>query len=180
MRTRPPVRRPTCPLLKERAVRILAVIAEDRVRVAVASSFAGEAEVTLDEVRTPQRALARLDAGETFDVIVADADTHPTGGLALCREVKARADMGRAMPPVVLLLARPQDRYLATWARCDAHVAKPIDPFNLAAAVSAVAAGQQVPALPGVGVPRPGPVEGEIAVEAGGNMAGTQLITSGP
>lgn len=102
-------------------------------------------------VATPQRALAILDEGQTFDVVIGDNDTHPTGGLALCREVKARGQMGREMPPVVLLIAREQDRWLANWAQADAHVQKPADPFDLRETLQSVVAGEEVRALPGIG-----------------------------
>lgn len=103
------------------------------------------------QVSTPQRALALLDEGETYDIVVGDNDTHPTGGLALAREVKARGQMGREMPPVVLLIARPQDRWLVNWSQADAYVLKPADPFDLLETLQAVVAGEAVPALPGIG-----------------------------
>lgn len=105
------------------------------------------------EVRTPQRGLAVFDAGEpAFDVVLADADTHPTGGFYLVRELRARQTDGRQVPPIVLLIARPQDEYLSRWAQADAWIVKPIDPFDLAEVLAAVGAGEPVPALPGVGV----------------------------
>ena len=120
------------------------------------------------EVRTPQRGLAVFDEGErTFDVIVADADTHPSGGFYLARELRARQTDGRDVPAIVLLIARPQDEYLASWSQADAWIVKPVDPFDLAAVVDAVARREPVPALPGVGVlghaPRLGPGGGTNA-----------------
>ncbi len=125
----------------------------EQVRLAVD----GWEDAEILHVSMPRRALAILDEGEVdgtpvaFDVVVADNDTHPTGGLALCREVKARHQMGRDVPPVVLLLARPQDTWLANWAQADAHVQKPADPFDLREVLASVVAGEEVPALPGVG-----------------------------
>lgn len=120
------------------------------------------------EVRTPQRGLAVLDADEqTFDVILADADTHPAGGFHLARELRARQTMGQEVPPVVLMIARPQDEYLAKWAQPDAWILKPVDPFDLAEVLEALGAGRPVPALPGVGTlghaPRLGPGGGTNA-----------------
>lgn len=105
------------------------------------------------QVASPARALAMFDEGERYDIVVADADMTPTGGFALSREVKARALMGRDMPPVVLLIARGDDRWLASWSRADAHVRKPPDPFDLDNVVRALEARQEVPALPGIGAP---------------------------
>ena len=94
-----------------------------------------------------------FDAGEpTFGVVLADADTHPTGGFYLVRELRARQTDGSQVPPIVLLIARPQDEYLSRWAQADAWIIKPVDPFDLAEVLAAVGAGEPVPALPGVGV----------------------------
>lgn len=126
------------------------------------------ADATYIEVRTPQRGLAVLDEGDTaFDVVLADADTHPTGGFYLVREIVARLTDGRVVPPVVLMISRPQDEYLCRWAQANAWVVKPVDPFDLAEVLSALAGGADVPALPGVGVlghpPRLGPGGGVTA-----------------
>jgi hypothetical protein len=37
-------------------------------------------------------------------------------------------------PPMLVLIGRPQDAWLATWSRADAVVAHPIDPLVLAEA----------------------------------------------
>lgn len=34
------------------------------------------------------------------------------------------------MPPVLLLMGRPQDAWLATWSRADAAVTLPVDPVD--------------------------------------------------
>ena len=129
-------------------MKVLLVCALPRVAVQVTTVLV-DAQFT--QVGTPQRALALLDAGETFDVIVADNDTRPSGGFHLSREVKARAQMGATMPPVMLLLARDQDRFLANWSQADAYMVKPIDPFDLEEVVRSLAGGLPVPSLPRVG-----------------------------
>ena len=112
-------------------------------------------QVAYTEVRRPERALALLDEGsagqgETFDIVVADNDTQPTGGFYLAREMKARVRMGVDLPPVLLVTARDQDDYLARWSEADAWVVKPIDPFDLAEAVEALVERRPMPRLPGV------------------------------
>jgi DNA-binding response OmpR family regulator len=132
-------------------VKILLVSGGPSLTRQVTAALPPEADVL--EVRTPQRGLAVLDEGEhAFDVVLGDADTHPTGGFYLAREVRARQTDGRDVPPVVLMIARPQDEYLCRWAQADAWIVKPIDPFDLAEVLDAVASGAKVPALPGVGV----------------------------
>lgn len=164
----------------------------------VMTALADDGHASHDEVWTPQRALALLDEDASrYDIVIADNDTAPTGGFFLAREMKARVRMGHDMPPVVLLVAREQDDYLARWAETDAWVLKPIDPFDLAEAVEALVERRPVPALPGIKsfaqlgaihgpgqvgeLPRPEdprgaetPVDtsGSQAVEAGGSDAG--------
>ena len=132
----------------------------------VTTALPSDAEVL--EVRTPQRALALLDEAEhRFDVVLADGDTHPAGGFYLVREMRARQTDGQELPPVALLLARPQDEYLARWAQAEAWVVKPVDPFDLAEVLDALVEQRPVPALPGVGVlghaPQLGPGGGTTA-----------------
>jgi len=115
-------------------------------------------------------------------VVIGDADTAPSGGFFLSREIKARGQMGRDMPPVILLLAREQDIYLSNWSQADAFVLKPVDPFNLAAVVDAVVKGDPLPQLPGVGGdPTPSlldlPGQDQGAIE--GSYPGGASITSG-
>lgn len=138
------------------STRILLVADHPKVAAQVKSAVLGLDDYEVFHVSTPQRAVALVEqdarSGEPgYDVVVGDNDTHPTGGLALCREVKALGQMGFDVPPVVLLIARPQDAWLADWAQADARVLKPPDPFDLREALDAVVAGEPVPALPGIG-----------------------------
>jgi CheY-like chemotaxis protein len=68
------------------------------------------------------------------DVVVADEITSRAGAFAVAKDLKG------AMPPhpakVVILLDRPQDRWLAAWSGADAWFDKPVDPFELADAVA--------------------------------------------
>ena len=87
--------------------------------------------------------------------------------------MRARQTDGRDLPPVVLMVARPQDDYLAKWAQADAWILKPVDPFDLAEVLEALSEGRPVPALPGVRTlghpPRLGP--------GGGVNADRTLVT---
>ena len=49
--------------------------------------------------------------------------------MGICRQLK---DEIYRCPPVLVLVGRPQDAWLATWSRADAVVAHPIDPVALA------------------------------------------------
>lgn len=153
-------------------MKILLVADHPSVAAQVRTAVEGWDSTTILHVSTPQRAVAILDEGEAYDVVVGDNDTHPTGGLALAREIKARGQMGREMPPVVLLIARMQDKWLANWSQADAYVLKPADPFDLREALQAVVAGEPVPALPGIGgEPKPSLLDPapdkELAIQTG-------------
>lgn len=132
-------------------MKVLLVAGSPRVSAQVASALLGRPDVELVEVGTARAALRRLDGAERFDVVAADNDTHPTGGLALARELHARRSLGLPAPPAVLLLARAQDVWLARSLHAHAWVLKPVDPLDIAEVLDALAAGRPLPALPGVG-----------------------------
>jgi DNA-binding response OmpR family regulator len=136
------------------ARRILLVAQRDDVAVEVTTGLSGGPDVSFLRVATPQRALAILDDPEEhgrFALVIADNDTHPTGGFHLSREARVRRDMGQETPPVLLVLARPQDAWLSDWSQADAYMVRPIDPFDLAEAAEALIEARPLPALPGVG-----------------------------
>lgn len=41
-------------------------------------------------------------------------------------------------PPVLVLIGRPQDAWLATWSRADAAVTLPVDPVEFASALASL------------------------------------------
>ncbi|MFK4146749.1 hypothetical protein [Streptomyces sp. NPDC004065] len=86
------------------------------------------------ECATPAAVLRELDRGG-IDVCVLDGEAVPMGGMGLCRQIK---DEVFQCPPVLLLIARPQDAWLATWSRADAAVALPVDPVEFASALSSL------------------------------------------
>jgi DNA-binding response OmpR family regulator len=85
-----------------------------------------EAEIV--EVATAPALLRLLDAGGA-DVMVLDGEAQPAGGMGVCRQAK---DEIYNCPPALLIIARADDRWLATWSRADAVVSHPIDPIALA------------------------------------------------
>lgn len=131
-------------------MKVLLVTTDARIEDDVRAALMGDDYHVL-QVATPQRAIAYLlERQGEIDAVVADADTAPTGGFALSHEVKAHVTMGETMPPVVLLIARDDDRWMAKWSRADAFIRKPVDPFDLEAVVTAVINGEDIPELPRV------------------------------
>jgi len=91
-----------------------------------------EAEIV--EVAT-EPALFRLLDAHGADVMVLDGEAQPAGGMGVCRQAK---DEIWNCPPVLLVIARADDQWLATWARADAVVTHPIDPVALARELAAL------------------------------------------
>lgn len=62
------------------------------------------------------------------DLAILDGEATPTGGMGLAKQLK---DEIEACPPIVVLTARPDDAWLASWSRAEAVVSHPIDPIVL-------------------------------------------------
>jgi DNA-binding response OmpR family regulator len=86
------------------------------------------------EVATEPALIRRIDAGG-LDVIVLDGESAPAGGMGICRQIK---DEIYRCPPVLVLLGREQDAWLASWSRADSTVAHPLNPIEVAGAVAAL------------------------------------------
>lgn len=84
------------------------------------------------ECATLPAVLAELERG-TVDVCVLDGEAAPAGGMGVCRQIK---DEIFACPPVLLLIGRPQDAWLATWSRAEAAVPHPLDPATVASTLA--------------------------------------------
>ncbi|MBW8090503.1 MULTISPECIES: hypothetical protein [Streptomyces] len=84
------------------------------------------------ECATLPAVLSALEEGGV-DVCVLDGEAVPAGGMGVCRQIK---DEIFQCPPVLLLIGRPQDAWLATWSRAEAAVAHPVDPVALADALA--------------------------------------------
>lgn len=84
--------------------------------------------LTFVEVATEPVVIRTLDKGG-IDLVILDGEAQPAGGMGICRQLK---DEIFNCPPVMLLTARPQDAWLATWSRADGAVPRPLDPVALA------------------------------------------------
>ncbi|MGP3951012.1 hypothetical protein [Streptomyces sp. 7N604] len=89
-------------------------------------------QVEFVECATLPAVLSALEAGG-IDVCVLDGEAVPAGGMGVSRQIK---DEIFRCPPVLLLIGRPQDAWLATWSRADAAVTHPIDPVEFAEALA--------------------------------------------
>ncbi|RWA20277.1 hypothetical protein MBRU_15525 [Mycolicibacterium brumae DSM 44177] len=84
------------------------------------------------EVATAPVVVKSVDAGG-IDLAILDGEATPAGGMGVAKQLK---DEVADCPPIVVLTGRRDDTWLATWSRAEAAVAHPIDPMELASAVS--------------------------------------------
>ncbi len=70
-----------------------------------------------------------------FDALVLDGEAAKAGGLGVCRQLKAEV---YRCPPVIVLIARPQDAWLAAWSEADAVITAPLDPLRVQETVAQV------------------------------------------
>lgn len=78
--------------------------------------------------------LAAVDEHKA-DLLVLDGEAQPTGGMGISRQLHLELD---SVPPVMLLVRREDDRWLATWAQADVVLMYPMDPVTAAESVAAL------------------------------------------
>lgn len=88
--------------------------------------------VEVVECATEPKVHQWLGSGE-IDVAVLDGETQPAGGMGVCRQAK---DEVYDCPPICLIVARRDDRWLAEWSKADAVLAQPLEPLVLADTVA--------------------------------------------
>jgi DNA-binding response OmpR family regulator len=86
------------------------------------------------EVATQPYVIAEVDH-HSFDLLILDGEAVPAGGMGICRQLK---DEVYDCPPVLVLIGRPQDAWLATWSRADGVVSHPLDAVTLANTTAAL------------------------------------------
>jgi DNA-binding response OmpR family regulator len=86
------------------------------------------------DVATEPAVLAAMDRGG-IDVAILDGEAVPAGGMGICRQLK---DEIYRCPPILVLIGRVQDGWLATWSKADAVVTHPVDPIAVADAVASL------------------------------------------
>lgn len=89
--------------------------------------------------------LSEVDAGHV-DLAILDGEAQPTGGIGLCRQLKAEIT---DCPPIVVAVRRRDDRWLATWSQADAVLVHPLDPLTAAETVADVLRARRVPVVNG-------------------------------
>ena len=119
--------------MSEATAKVL-VFSDDRtvraqVRLALGSRVARDLpEIEILEVATQGALLRTLDAATDSALMNFDGNAQPSGGFGLAHQVKEEyADC----PPVMLLVSREADAWLASWSRAEAVAPFPIDPVTM-------------------------------------------------
>ncbi|WP_166355268.1 response regulator transcription factor [Phytoactinopolyspora limicola] len=104
----------------------------DTVRLALGRRPAADLpKVEVAEVATHAAVIDALEVGDV-DVAVLDGEATPIGGMGVARQAKEEIFQA---PPIVLLIGRRDDAWLAAWSKAEAVVPHPLDPLAVASAV---------------------------------------------
>nr|WP_294694433.1 response regulator [uncultured Friedmanniella sp.] len=114
-------------------------LTRENIRLALGRRVARDLpEVRVLEVATQAAVLAAMDAGG-IDLAILDGEAVP-GGMGLCRQLK---DEVFGCPPVLVLIGRRDDAWLATWSRADGVLGHPVDPMRLPEVVAGLLRGSR-------------------------------------
>lgn len=118
-------------------LKILVYSSNKGVRANVINALGKRPSTALPELEytecATEPALITLVDRQSFDLLILDGEATPAGGMGIARQVK---DELFHCPPVLVLIARPQDAWLATWSRADGVVGLPIEPVATAQVVT--------------------------------------------
>jgi len=83
-------------------------------------------QIEFVEVATEPVVIQMMDSGG-IALAILDAEATPAGGMGICRQLK---DEIYRCPPLLVIVAREADAWLAAWSRADAVAAAPLDPLE--------------------------------------------------
>lgn len=84
--------------------------------------------IELFEVATSAALVRAMDSDTEYALLILDGEAQPAGGFGLSFQLK---DEYADCPPVMLLIARNDDAWLATWSKAEAVTPYPLDPFEM-------------------------------------------------
>lgn len=113
-----------------------------QVRLAVGRRLSrGAPDIEWVEAATHPVVVEAADAGG-LDLLILDGEAAKSGGMGLCRQLKHEV---YRCPPVLVLVGRPQDAWLASWSLADAVLSHPLDPVELQRVVARLVAQEVAP-----------------------------------
>lgn len=84
------------------------------------------------EVATAEAVVAYAEEN-TYDLMVLDGEAGKHGGMGVTRTLKSEVFN---LPPVLVIIAREQDKWLASWSEAEGVVSQPLDPIVLQEAIA--------------------------------------------
>jgi DNA-binding response OmpR family regulator len=125
--------------MTEQPLRILVLSHRPEVRESIITAIGRRPapdlpRVTFTEVDSVAEVQYEADRG-AVDLAILDGEAQPTGGLGLARQLK---DEIPGCPPIIVVVKRRDDRWLAAWSRADAVLTHPLDPITAAETVANV------------------------------------------
>ena len=96
----------------------------DLIRAVGRRAGRGLPRIRWDETATPEAVRMKV-AENAYSFLVLDGEAAKVGGMALSKELKQELFN---CPPVALLIARPQDEWLAHWSEADEVIPYPLNP----------------------------------------------------
>ena len=114
---------------------------EDWVRAEVAAVLSGRPDVEVHEITSGTAVLAAVHEYDP-ELVVVDLQIGNMGGMAACMDLRLEEGAGRiAHVPVLMLLDRRPDVFLARRAGAEGWLVKPLDPIRLRKAITALLEG---------------------------------------
>lgn len=99
-------------------------------------------DLMIEEAASGPEAVARVQRGE-IDLVITDLQVGAMGGMAITLELRNLESYGAAESvPVLMLLDRRADVFLARRAGADGFIVKPLDPQRVRGAVRALLRGE--------------------------------------
>ncbi len=106
----------------------------DRIRMAIGTRPGPDLELEFIDASTYDECMRLLDTYD-IDLVVLDGEAAPAGGLGIARQLH---DELAQTPPIVVVIARAADRWLAAFAKVDGTLVHPLDPVTTGRTVAAL------------------------------------------
>ncbi len=131
------------PMAEDRKLNFVLYSDDSTTREAITSALGSRVAPEMPEHRIREFATANAlrlyvdsvkpGSDSPIDIFILDGEAVPEGGMGVARQLK---DEVFNCPPVLLVVARKEDAWLAAWSRAEASVTHPVDPFTLANTVA--------------------------------------------
>lgn len=106
----------------------------ERMQLAVGARPAPGLVVQFVEAASYRECISLVDTYE-IDLLLLDGEARPAGGMAIARQLRDERD---DCPPIVVVIARAADRWLAAYSQADATLTHPLDPVATGSTIAAL------------------------------------------